>query len=67
MPSSTVDFAIADPNTFVAGAAAFIDLGGGGGSTTLYLGHAVFLRPQDLYRDRPARRPVSTPGPYYAY
>ena len=40
--SSTVDFAIADPNTFVANAAAFIDLGGGGGSTSFTWGMPFF-------------------------
>jgi hypothetical protein len=40
--TDTVDFAIADPNTFVAGASAFIDLAGGGGSTTFTWGVPFF-------------------------
>src|SRR5208337_4593461 len=40
--TSTVPFAIADPNTFLANAAAFIDLAGGGGSTNFTWGMPFF-------------------------
>ena len=53
--TDTVDFAIADPDTFMAGASAFIDLAGGGGSTTFTLGMPFFTA-GDLCRDRTAQR-----------
>lgn len=64
--SSTVNFAIADPNSFVAGAAAFIDLGGGGGSTRFTWGMPFFYgRP--VYVGFEQRSAGSLTGPFFAY
>ena len=64
--SSTIDFAIADPNTFVAGATAFIDLGGGGGSATFTWGMPFFYgRP--VYVGIEQRSANGFAGPFYAY
>jgi hypothetical protein len=64
--SSTVNFAIADPNSFVAGASAFIDLGGGGGSANFTWGMPFFYgRP--IYVGFEQRSAGSYTGPYFAY
>jgi hypothetical protein len=64
--TDTVDFAIADPNTFVAGAAAFIDLAGGGGSTTFTWGMPFFYG-RKIYIGIDQRVADIYTGPYYAY
>lgn len=64
--SSTVNFAIADPNTFVANATAFINLGGGGGSTRLTWGLPFFYG-RKIYVGIDQRVAGSYTGPYYAY
>ena len=66
MPASTVNFAIADPNTFVAGAAAFIDLAGGGGSTNFTWGMPFFYG-RKIYIGIEQRVAGIYTGPYYAY
>ncbi len=64
--TSTVNFAIADPNTFVAGAAAFIDLAGGGGSTNFSWGMPFFYgRP--VYVGFEQRTTGNYTGPFFAY
>lgn len=64
--SSTVQFALADPRSFVTGAVAFIDLGGGGGSTTFIWGMPYFYgRP--IYVGIEGRATGSYIGPYFAY
>ena len=64
--SSTVNFAIADPTTFVANAAAFIDLAGGAGSSHFIWGMPFFYgRP--VYIGIEARVAGVYTGPYYAY
>ncbi len=64
--SSTIDFAIADPNTFVAGAAAFIDLGGGGGAANFTWGMPFFYG-RTIYIGIDQRAAGVYTGPYYAY
>jgi hypothetical protein len=64
--TNTVDFAIADPNTFVANAAAFIDLAGGGGSTTFTWGMPFFYG-RKIYIGIDQRVAGIYTGPYYAY
>jgi hypothetical protein len=64
--NATIDFAIADPNTFVATAAAFIDLGGGGGATNLILGMPFFYG-HKIYIGIDQRVAGTYTGPYYAY
>jgi Protein of unknown function (DUF3443) len=64
--TSTVNFAIADPNSFVAGAAAFIDLGGGGGSTRLTWGMPFFYG-RKVYFGIDQRVSGTYTGPFYAY
>ncbi len=62
----TVDFAIADPDTFVANAAAFAGLAGGGGSSSFTWGMPFFYgRP--VYIGFEGRASGSFTGPYYAY
>jgi hypothetical protein len=63
---STVNFAIADPNTFVAGAAAFEGLAGGGGSTRFTWGMPFFYG-RTVYIAMDARAAGAFTGPYYAY
>jgi len=64
--TNRVDFAIADPNSFVANAAAFIDLGGGGGSTRLTWGMPFFYGRQ-VYIGIDQRPSGAYTGPFYAY
>jgi hypothetical protein len=64
--SSTVDFAIADPSTFVANATAFINLAGGGGSTRFTWGMPFFYG-RKIYIGIDQRVASSFTGPYYAY
>ena len=64
--TNTVDFAIADPNSFVAGAAAFIDLGGGGGSTHFTWGMPFFYG-RKVYFGIEQRVSGTYTGPFYAY
>jgi len=64
--SSKVDFAIADPHTFVANAAAFIDLAGGGGSARFTWGMPFFYG-RKIYVGIDQRTAGSYTGPYYAY
>ena len=64
--SNTVDFAIADPNSFVAGAAAFTDLGGGGGSTSFTWGMPFFYG-RKVYFGIEQRVSGTYTGPFYAY
>ncbi len=64
--SSTVQFALADPRSFVSGAVAFVDLGGGGGSTTFIWGMPYFYgRP--IYIGIEGRSAGNYTGPYFAY
>lgn len=63
---STVNFAIADPSTFVAGAAAFEGLAGGGGSTSFTWGMPFFYG-REVYIAIDARAAGAFTGPYYAY
>lgn len=64
--TNTVNFAIADPNSFVAGAAAFIDLGGGGGSTRFIWGMPFFYG-RKVYFGIEQRVSGTYTGPFYAY
>jgi hypothetical protein len=63
---NTVQFAIADPNSFVANASAFLDLGGGGGSTRFTWGMPFFYG-RKIYVALDQRAAGGAPGPYYAY
>jgi hypothetical protein len=64
--TSRVDFAIADPNSFVANAAAFIELGGGGGSTRFTWGMPFFYG-RKVYIGIDQRVSGAFTGPFYAY
>jgi hypothetical protein len=64
--TNTVDFAIADPNSFVANATAFIDLGGGSGATTFTLGMPFFYG-RKVYFGIDQRVAGTYTGPFYAY
>jgi hypothetical protein len=64
--SNTVDFAIADPTTFLASAAAFIDLAGGGGATRFTWGMPFFYG-RKIYIGVDQRVAAIYTGPYYAY
>ncbi len=64
--SNTVNFAIGDPNTFVATAAAFSELAGGGGSTRFTWGMPFFYG-RKIYIGFDGRTSGSFTGPYYAY
>jgi hypothetical protein len=64
--SNTVNFAIADPNSFVAGAAAFINLGGGAGSTRFTWGMPFFYG-RNVYIGIEQRTAGSYAGPFFAY
>jgi Protein of unknown function (DUF3443) len=64
--SSTIDFAIADPNSFVMGAAAFIQLAGGPGSTRFAWGMPFFYG-RKVYFGFDQRTAGTFTGPFYAY
>jgi hypothetical protein len=64
--SSTVSFAIADPNTFVANAAAFADLAGGGGSSAFTFG-VPFFYGRTIYFGIDHRVAGTYTGPFYAF
>jgi hypothetical protein len=64
--SSTVQFAVADPNSFVSSAVAFIDLAGGGGSTSFIWGMPYFYG-KHIYVGIEQRTAGTYTGPYYAY
>jgi hypothetical protein len=64
--TNTVNFALADPASFVAGAAAFIDLGGGGGSTHVTWG-MPFFSGRKIYFGVEQRVAGTYTGPFYAY
>lgn len=64
--SSTVQFALQDPRSFVVGAKAFVDLGGGGGSTSFVWGMPYFFgRP--VYVGLEGRTAAGFTGPYFGY
>jgi Protein of unknown function (DUF3443) len=64
--TNTVDFAIQDPNTFVAGAAAFEGLAGGGGATNFVWGMPFFYG-RKIYIGIDQKMSGAYTGPYYAY
>jgi hypothetical protein len=64
--SSTVPFAVADPNSFVQGAVAFADLGGGAGSRTFIWGMPYFYG-RKIYIGIEQRAAGAYTGPYFAY
>jgi hypothetical protein len=64
--TNTVNFAIADPNTFVANATAFVNLGGGGGATHFTWGMPFFYG-RKIYVGIDQRIAGTYTGPYYAY
>jgi hypothetical protein len=64
--SSTVDFAIADPSTFVPTASALINLAGGSGSTNFVWGMPFFYG-RKIYIGIDQRTAGTYTGPYYAY
>lgn len=64
--SSTVSFAVLDPNSFVAGAAAYGGLAGGGGSTRFSWGLPFFFG-RTVYIGFEQRASGTISGPYYAY
>jgi hypothetical protein len=64
--SSTVNFAIADPNTFVVGATALTDLGGGAGATYFIWGMPFFYG-REIYIGIEQRASGTYTGPFYAY
>lgn len=64
--SNTVNFAIADPNSFVAGAAAFIDLAGGGGASGFTWGMPFFYG-RKVYVGFDRHTAGTLAGPYFAY
>ena len=63
---NTVNFAIADPNTFVVGAAAYANLAGGGGSSFFTWGMPFFYG-RKIYVDIDQRSSGAYVGPFYAY
>lgn len=64
--TNTVNFALADPNTFIPTAAAFTNLGGGGGSTRFTWGMPFFYG-RKIYIGIDQRAAGGFTGPYYAY
>jgi hypothetical protein len=64
--TNTVNFAIADPNSFVANASAFVNLGGGGGATHFTWGMPFFYG-RKIYVGIDQRVAGTYTGPYYAY
>ena len=63
---NTVTFAIGDPNSFVANAAAYSELAGGGGSTRFTWGMPFFYG-RKIYIGFAGRTSGASTGPYYAY
>ncbi len=63
---STVQFAIADPSAFIVGASAFVNLGGGGGSSSFTWGLPFFYG-RAIYIGIEQRSGGGFTGPYYAY
>jgi hypothetical protein len=63
---STVQFAVADPSAFVVGASAFVNLGGGGGSTAFTWGLPFFYG-RKIIIGIEQRSGGGFTGPYYAY
>ena len=64
--SNTVDFVVADPNTFVSTASAFVNLGGGRGSSRFIWGMPFFYG-RKVYIGIEGKAAGSYTGPYYAY
>jgi hypothetical protein len=64
--TNTVQFAIADPNSFVATATAFINLGGGQGTTRFTWGVPFFYN-RKVYIGIDQKASGTNTGPYYAY
>jgi len=64
--TNTVNFAIADPNSFLAGAAAFEGLAGGRGSTRFVWGMPFFYG-KKIYIGIEQKAAGAFTGPYYAY
>jgi hypothetical protein len=64
--SNTVQFALDDPHTFVPNAAAFVNLGQGGGLTTFTWGMPFFYG-RKIYIGIDQKVSGSFTGPYYAY
>jgi Protein of unknown function (DUF3443) len=64
--TNTVNFAIADPNSFLAGAAAFAGLAGGPGSTRFVWGMPFFYG-RKVYIGIEQKATGAFTGPYYAY
>jgi hypothetical protein len=64
--TSTVHFAIADPNSFVATATAFTNLGGGRSTTTFTWGMPFFYG-RKIYIGIDQKVSGSFTGPFYAY
>jgi hypothetical protein len=61
-----VDFAVQDPNTFVATAAAFEGLAGGGGATNFGWGMPFFYG-RTIYIGIDQKVSGAYTGPFYAY
>jgi hypothetical protein len=64
--TNTVQFAIANPNSFVATATAFINLGGGQGSTRFIWGMPFFYG-HEIYIGIDKAMVGTLQGPFYAY
>ena len=64
--SGTVNFAIADPNTFVATASAYTNLAGGGGAGSFTWGMPFFYG-RKVYVGLDQRSAGAYQGPFYAY
>ncbi len=64
--TNTVNFAVQDPNTFVAGAAAFAGLAGGGGATNFVWGMPFFYG-RKIYIGIDQKVSGAYTGPFYAY
>jgi hypothetical protein len=64
--TNTVNFAVQDPNTFVAGAAAFAGLAGGGGATNFVWGMPFFYG-RKIYIGIDQKVSGAYTGPYYGY
>jgi len=64
--TNTVQFAIHNPNTFIATATAFINLGGGQGSTRFIWGMPFFYG-RKVYIGIDQTMSGTLKGPFYAY